>query len=151
MTANRNASIWVLTNAGETENVFASLDDAALDIVAPIIFDWIEDENDPDMPKSVEETKQLLHRDLVENGGDEGPACVYMLKRTPLNTIVGEGSVLFEDPEFKAEKGAVIYEAVDRIIFGCDMNYALAPVGYFTRKVEIPDMPYVEWIERPLL
>ena len=50
----------------------------------------------------------------------------------------------------KVKKGASIYEAATRVTMGCYMAYTLSPIGYLTRKLDLPEFDQAEWIERRL-
>lgn len=144
-----NDHIWVLTDAEETEEIFASLNEATVDRLAALFYDLMEDECDPDSPKSAEDVKAMIVRDVIEGEEHSGYFSQYQLKRHELNTTV-DGDIVCRAPEFKAEPGAEVWEAAERIVMGCDMAYALSPIGYFTQRLDSEALKGAEWIARKL-
>lgn len=139
--------IWVLLEAGETIELIAELDDFTIERLAIRFFEEMEDPDDPDAPKSVEQVKEEL-RKVIESEDHTGCFSVYELRLQELNALIDNGEVLFEDNEFEVKRGAKVYEAAYRIIMGCDMSYALDPIGYFTKKIELPQDDYAIWTEQ---
>ena len=143
----KNKKIWVLTEAYETEALYAEMSEETLDEIAPKILFALEDELDSEAPTSLEETKQILREEVLEDEEHRGEYNVFWLGLRSLNTLE-DGTVLHDDPGFEVKKGRVVYEAAIRMSMGCDMAYALEPIGYFTQKLNIPEFEDVEWVER---
>lgn len=142
--------IWVLLEAGETKEVIATLDEKTMDRLAAMLWDEMEDEYDGGAPKSMAEVKKMIHEDVVRGYEHHGYYLTHELYRQEINATVS-GEVLYEDADFDVKSGAVIYEAGQRIVMGCDMAYALSPIGYFSRHIDDPMLEGAEWIERRLL
>lgn len=141
--------IWVLLEADETKELIATLDDKTINRLAAMFLDEMEDEDDPDSPKNVEEIKAQILKDVVEGQEHLGLFLTYELYRQEINTTIS-GEVLYEDADFEVKRGSIIYEAAQRIVMGCDMSYALSPIGYFSHCIENPILEGAEWIERRL-
>lgn len=142
--------IWVLLEAGETKEVIATLDEKTMDRLAAMLWDEMEDECDGGAPKSMAEVKKMILEDVVRGYDHHGYFLTHELYRQEINATVS-GEVLYEDADFDVKSGAVIYESGQRIVMGCDMAYALSPIGYFSRRVDDPMLEGTEWIERRLL
>ena len=141
---------WVLLEAGETKEVIATLDERTIGRLAEMFFDEMEDPEDDYAPKSVEDVKQMIVEDVVRCYDHHGYFLSHELYRQEINATVS-GETLYEDGDFNVKKGAVIYEAAECIVMGCDMAFALSPVGYFSRRIDNPILEGTEWVERRLL
>lgn len=142
-----NKHIWVLTDTSETTEIFASLTEETVIRLATLFYENMEDETDPDAPKSVQEVKTMIKKEVIEGEDHLGNFLQYQLSRQELNTLIN-GTVLFEDPEFIVEPGAVIYEAATRVVMGgCDLAYALSPEAYMSKKIADPALEGTEWIK----
>lgn len=141
---NKNPHILVFTDAEETDRLFAEYDLETSAYVCNKLYDeWFFDDD----RASIEGIDYGVQEQVVDNEphcAEYGP---FRFQRLHLNTL-SNGTMVIEDPEFKVMKGAKVYEAAMRITMGCDMSYALEPVGYFTRKIESPEFENLEWIER---
>lgn len=142
--------IWVLLEAGETKEIIATLDEKTIDRLAAMFWDEMQDEDDPHSPKSVDEIKVMIVENVVKGYEHHGYFLTHELYRQEINATVS-GEILLEDADFDVKSGAVIYEAGQRIVMGCDMAYALSPIGYFSRHIDDPMLEGAEWIERRLL
>lgn len=140
-----NKYIWVLTEAGETRELFAELNKHTIDHLAALFFDEMEDEDDPDAPKSVEDVKEMIQNNVINSEDHTCDFYVYQLRRQVLNTTI-DGTVWHKDPEFDVKQGTEVWEAGQRIVMGCDMAYAIEPVGYFTKRIDNPGLRGLEWI-----
>lgn len=139
-----NPSIWVLLQTEETLELIAELDEKTIDRLATRFFDEMQDDNDPSAPKNVEQVKDMI-REVIDSDEKTGYFSTYELRLQELNVLV-EGDVkLLEDLAFEVKRGATVFEAANRIVMGCDMCYALAPIGYFTKKIEFPEDDSVIW------
>lgn len=127
-----NPYIWVLLDSGQTKELYAELDDETIDHVASILFDIMEDEEDPDAPKDIEDVKHMIRQDVIDGEEHAGYYMFYELRRQELNALI-EGKAVCEDPEFKVEKGTEVFEAVMSIVMGCDMSCLQEPIGYFSK------------------
>ena len=145
-----NRYIWVLLECGETKEVIATLDENTIDRLAAMFWDKMEDEDDAYAPKSMAEVKRMIIEDVVRDYDHHGYFLTHELYRQEINATVS-GEMVFEDMDFEAKKGTIIYEAVERIAMGCDMAYALSPVGYFSNRIDDPLLEGAEWVERRLL
>lgn len=143
----KNKKIWVLTETCETDALYAEMNEETLNEIAPKIFYALEDELDPEAPTSLEETKQILRAEVLEGEEHRGEYNVFWVGLRSLNTLEN-GTVLLDDPDFEVKKGSVVYEAAIRVSMGCNLAYALDPIGYFTQKLNIPEFEDVEWVER---
>ncbi len=139
-----NPYIWVLLEAGETHELFAELDDKTIDHIAELIFDVLEDEEDPEAPKEVAEVRDMIIDRVINSEEHDEAFSVYELRRQSLN-VTAEGETLLEAPEFEVRRGAIVYEAATRITMGCDMCYALEPTGYFTEQIDSDRLRDAEW------
>ena len=142
--------IWVLLEAGETKEVIATLDEKTIERLAEMFYDEMEDEEDDYAPKSVEDVKQMIIEDVCKSYDHHGYFLTHELYRQEINATVS-GDMLYEDADFEVIEGNVVYEAALRIVMGCDMAYALSPVGYFSCRVDNPMLEGTEWVERRLL
>lgn len=138
---NNTGKIWVLTETFETRALYAELDETTLRTIAELIFRVLEDEDDPDAPKSVEEVITLITDELATSENQSADFNIYTLSHMELE---GMG----EDDSYKIERGCRVYEAANRITMGCDMAYVLSPIGYFAKKPDEADDFNIEWIER---
>ncbi len=145
-----NKYIWVLTEAGETHELIAELSEPILNRLAALFFDQLEDPDDEDAPKSIPEVKQRIIDEVINAPVHQAYFSIYQLFRYPLNTSIEDGTVWAKDPDFEVKPGAEIWELGDRIVMGCDMRYAIAPIGYFTKKLNQPGLRGYEWIARKL-
>ena len=141
---------WVLLEAGETKEVIATLDEKTIEKLAEMFYDEMEDEEDDDAPKSVADVKQMIIEDVCKGYEHHGYFLSHELYRQEINATVS-GDVLYEDADFEVKGGNVVYEAAQRIVMGCDMAFALSPVGYFSRRIDNPILEGTEWVERILL
>ena len=142
--------IWVLLEAGETREVIATLDEKTIERLAEMFYNEMEDEEDDFAPKSVAYVKKKIIEDVCRGYEHHGYFLTHELYRQEINVTVS-GDVLYEDADFEVKSGNVVYEATQRIVMGCDMAYALSPIGYFSRRVENPMLEGAEWVERRLL
>lgn len=145
----KNKHIWVLTEAGETHEFFAELNEPTINRLATLFFDQLKDPDDEDAPKTIEEVKKRIQDEVINHPNHEADFYVYQLSRKPLNTTI-DGTVWAEDPDFEVKPGAEIWELGDKVVMGCDMAYAIAPIGYFTRKINASGLRGLEWSTRKL-
>lgn len=145
-----NKFIWVLTESGETHELFAELNEPTINRLAALFFDQLEDSDDEDAPKSIEEVKKRIQDEVLNGADHQADFYVYHLSRQPLNISIEDDTVWAEEPNFEVKSGAEIWELGERIVMGCDMSYAIAPIGYFTKKINKPGLRG-EWIARKLL
>ena len=143
---NNNPFILALTEIDETERLFADYDLETSSYVSKKFFeDWFEDDD----RASVEGIECAIQRDVI----DEEPHCFeygpLKFQRVQLNTLL-EGGTIIEDPDFEVKKGAIVFEASERYTMGCDMAHVLVPIGYFSRRIDAPELAGCEWIERKL-
>ena len=141
-----NTNIWTLLEAGETRELYANLDDAVIDRLAMLFFDVMEDEDDPDAPEDVSQVREMIVNDVINGDDHSGCFSFYELRRQELNRTI-DGDFAIELPDATVTRGSVVYEAAKRIIMGCDMSYALEPIGYFTKRIDSPELTDVEWRE----
>lgn len=141
--------IWVLLEAGETKDIFATLDEKTIDKLAAMFLDEMEDNDDPDSPKSLEDVKKIIIDDVVKGYDHHGYFMTHELYRQEINAAVS-GDLLYEDADFEVKSGGVIYEAAQRIVMGCDMAYAISPIGFFSCRIDHPLLENCEWLERTL-
>lgn len=132
--------VWVLTDAEETDSVYAELDVKTLNSIAAKVFSIVEDEDDPDAPKNEAELVSRMVSDLEASEDGRIDMCQYSL----ISVELADGN---SHPDFKVEKGCKIFELAERVIMGCDMSYALSPVCYRLERVDDPALTGYEWIE----
>lgn len=144
-----NPYIWVLLDAGETHELFAELNEATLTRLSSLFFETMEFEDDPESPKSEAEVKEMIIRNVIENEAHKGFFGAFELRRQELDTI-NDGKHILESPDFEPTRGIEIWEASRRIVMGCDMSYALDPIGYFSMQTDSPDLKEAEWRKIPL-
>lgn len=144
-----NKYIYVLTEAGETHELIAELDEPTINRLAALFFDQLEDPDDEDAPKSIQEVKQRIKDEVLNSPEHSAYFNVYQLSRQTLNKSIDTGYLWAEDQDFEVKPGAEIWELGDRIVMGCDMSYAIAPIGYFTKKIKKSGL-WGEWIARKL-
>lgn len=146
----KNKHIFVLTEAGETHEVFAELTEPTINRLAALFFDQMEDPDDPDAPKNVEEVKQRILDEVLDSPDHQADFYTYQLSRHVLNRSIEDGTVWAEDPDFEVKPGAEVWELGDKVIMGCDMSYAIAPLGFFSKRLLMPGLQGYEWISRKL-
>lgn len=152
----KNPSIWVLLQTEETLELIAALDDKTIDRLATRFFDEMQDDDDPSAPKDVEQVKDMI-TEVINSADKVGYFSTYELRLQELNVLIEGNMQLLQDYDFEVKRGATVFEAANRIVMGCDMCYALAPIGYFTKKIDLPEDDFAiytaqsaEWHERTL-
>lgn len=146
---NHNPFIWVLLESGETQAVFANLTDEVITNLAVMFFDVMEDPDDQYAPRTSADVEQMIRKDVLESEDHTGSYNIYELRRWELNTL-SSGEILINTPDLEIKSGSEIYEASIRIVMGCDMSYALEPVGFFTSKLPDSTLTGIEWHKRTL-
>ena len=145
----KNPYIWVLYDVFETDTLFSNLEGDNLDIATAMIHEHLVREEGSEAP-TAEEVKRIIINEVISGTQHSYQFIAYTLQREELN--VGEENIRYTvDPEFKAEPGAKVFEAGQRIELGdSDLAYAIVPAGYFTKKLDHKDFDNIEWVERIL-
>ena len=152
-----NPTIWRLTDATETDKLFAKLDYSTLsDIIHTMFRQTGEGERAVwGVGYDVEGMTEKIFHNLLGQIEYEDDWYLnigsYELSPIILNTLLKNDEVLIGTPDLELKKGDIVYEAAKRIDMGSEQAYALSPLGYFTQKINHPALEGVEWIERTLL
>lgn len=141
-----NKYIWALLETSETEKLYAELNNENLSELTETLYNSLKSMSD-DERLSYEGVEEAIMMNVIDGPDHSIDLGTHCLQRYKLNSLY-DGNVMIDDTDFIPAKGAKIYEAAERINMGCDASYALTPVGYFTKKIDLPFA--VEWIERTL-
>lgn len=138
--------IWALLDTYETEKLYAELDRENLSELTQTLHKSLEAMYGDETP-SFEELSSAIKLNVIDGPEHSLDLGIHSLQRWKLNTL-NNGDVILEDSDFVPVKGTKIYEASNVITLGCDGSYVHIPIGYFTRKVNLPVV--AEWIEHTL-
>lgn len=123
--------IWVLLDTEETDSVYPTLNDVAINEIASKIYPALEDPDDPEASKSVEELADTIKHDILDNGEDCVDYSVFRIKRYSLCNERGEE--YFSETELK--RGDTVFELAGEYKFGgCDQAYARVPLYFSTQR-----------------